>query len=98
MKAPYAPARRLIDTGSRVAIATDYNPGSCNNFSLPFMMTLSALYMNMSAAEIFASVTYNAACALRLEKTIGSLEPGLMPLFSIFKGNAFEDIYYNLTF
>lgn len=96
LKAPYAPARTLIDSGARVAIATDYNPGSCNNFSLPFMMTLSALYMNMSAAEIFAAVTYNAASALRLEKNLGTLEVGMRPLFSTFKGTAFEEIYYNL--
>ncbi|MCM0604968.1 MAG: imidazolonepropionase [Xanthomonadaceae bacterium] len=97
LKTPYAPARRLIDDGARVAIATDFNPGSCNNFSLRFMMTLSALFMNMSAAEIFAAVTFNAAAALRLEKTIGTLEVGLKPLFSLFDAEKFEDIYYKMT-
>lgn len=97
LKAAYAPARRLLNEGARVAIATDFNPGSCNNFSLPFMMTLSALYMGMTAAEIFAAVTYNAAAALRLEKKIGTLEVGMKPVFSIMNAERFEDLYYKMS-
>lgn len=97
LKAPYAPARNLIDEGARVAISTDFNPGSCNNFSLPFIMTLSALYMGMSAAEIFAAVTFNAACALRLEKNLGTLEEGMRAIMTIKSGSSFEDVYYYMT-
>lgn len=96
LKAPYAPARKLIDAGACVALSSDFNPGSCNSFSLPLMMTLSALYMGMSEAEIFAGVTYNAAKALGIQSFAGTLEPGMKPYLSIFEYLTFEEVYHHL--
>lgn len=72
----YARARYMISKGVTVAIATDYNPGSCNCDSMPFTMTLACLQMGMTPAEAFAAATINAAKALGLESKLGSLAIG----------------------
>lgn len=94
LKAPYAPARKLIDAGAAVALATDFNPGTCMTTSLPLMMTLAALYMEMSMAEIFAAVTYNGAKAIGSEGQLGIIEAGkkCFPIATNFK--TFEETYY----
>jgi imidazolonepropionase len=97
LKLPYAPARKLIDAGARVAIATDFNPGTCMSASLPAMMTLAALHLGMSRAEIFAAVTYNAACALDLQARKGSLLPGLDADLVALPFARFEDVYYRFA-
>jgi imidazolonepropionase len=73
---PYANARRLLDAGVRVALATDFNPGTAPAQDLQPTMLLAAAQMKMSAAEILCGVTFNAAAALGLEKTHGVLAPG----------------------
>jgi imidazolonepropionase len=98
LKTAAAPARSLISAGARVAIATDFNPGSCPCPSLPAMLTLSALHMGMSRAELFAAVTYNAACALGLQRSIGTLEPGRRAFFTLAPGESFESLYYGLGY
>ncbi|HEX4146652.1 MAG TPA: imidazolonepropionase [Pirellulales bacterium] len=72
----YAPARKLIDSGARVAVATDFNPGSAPACDLQLAALLAAAQMRMTAAEILCAITYNAATALRLETSHGSLSPG----------------------
>lgn len=62
----YAPARRLIDAGVPVALATDYNPGSCFTESLQVIGTIAATQLKMTAAEILTACTANSAHALRL--------------------------------
>src|SRR5260370_1361335 len=59
-------ARRLIDAGVPVAIATDYNPGTSPSPSMPFAISLACTHMKMSPAEAMAAATINAACALGL--------------------------------
>lgn len=73
---PYANARRLIDAGARVALATDFNPGTAPAHDLQLTHMLAASQMKMSATEILCASTYNAAAALGLEQTIGALLPG----------------------
>jgi imidazolonepropionase len=97
LKAPYAPARKLIDAGACVALATDFNPGSCMSLSLQIGMTLAALYMQMSRAEIFAAVTYNAAKALGFENRKGSLVPGKDADITILPFKRFDEIYYRFA-
>ncbi len=72
----YARGRFMIDSGLPVAIATDYNPGSCNCDSLPFTMSLACLMMGLSPAEALCASTVNAAYALDLGDEVGSLEVG----------------------
>ena len=72
---PYPPARRMIELGMRVAIATDMNPGSAMTESLPFCMTAAAIYCKMTPVELLWATTYNAAETIGLQQEIGSLEP-----------------------
>lgn len=72
----YAPARHLIDAGVPVAIATDFNPGSCMSYSMPLMMTIACTQMGMSPEEAITAATLNAAAALNLSQEIGSIEIG----------------------
>jgi len=71
-----APARKLIDRGAAVALATDFNPGSAMNESLLFVMRHAVYTLNMSIEESINAVTANAAFALHRENEVGSLEPG----------------------
>jgi len=72
----YAPARRLIDAGVAVALATDCNPGSSNTESVPTILTLAIFETGMSVEEALTAVTLNAACSLGLGEAIGSIEAG----------------------
>ncbi|HCM40817.1 MAG: imidazolonepropionase [Bdellovibrionales bacterium GWA1_52_35] len=97
LKARHAPARKLVDAGARVAISTDFNPGTCMCLSLPAVMTAAALYLGLTRAELFAAVTYNAARALGLQKRKGSLEKGKDADFSILPFERFEELYYRFA-
>ncbi len=72
----YARARDMIERGVAVALATDFNPGSCNCDSMQFILTLACLQMKMTPAEAITASTINAAYALDRGDKIGSLEPG----------------------
>jgi imidazolonepropionase len=72
----FAPARRFIDAGIPVALATDLNPGTSPTLSLPLVMSIACLEMGLTPAETLAAVTINAAHSLGLGKEIGSIEPG----------------------
>jgi len=72
----YAPARKLIDAGVAVAIASDFNPGSCMSFSLPMMMTIACTHMHMTPEEALTASTLNGAAALDISSTVGSIEVG----------------------
>lgn len=72
----YAPARALIDAGVPVALATDFNPGSCMSYSMPLMMSIACTQMHMAPEEAITAATINGAAALRLSSTCGSIEVG----------------------
>jgi len=74
MKCAYPPARKLIDAGACVALATDYNPGSCPSQDLSLVGLLARLEMKMTLPEVFKAYTWGAAKALGIESTEGSLE------------------------
>lgn len=97
LKAEQAPARRLIDAGAVVAISTDFNPGTSMCLSLPAVMTIAALYLGMTRAELFASVTYNAAKALGLEERKGTLESNRDADFVVLPFERFEELYYRFA-
>ncbi len=96
LKAPYAPARRLLDQGAQVAIATDFNPGSCYSLNLPLMMNLSAIYLGMNSAEIFSGVTWSAAASLGLQARKGALLEGYDSDFVVLPYDRFEEMYYRM--
>ena len=72
----YADARALLDNGVGVAIATDFNPGSCMSYSMPMMMTIACTQMKMSPEEALVASTLNGAAALNLSSSVGSIEVG----------------------
>lgn len=74
----YAPARKMIDAGCCVAVASDLNPGSCFSASVPLLIALSTIYMKMTVEETIAAMTINAAKAIDRDKEVGSLEVGKM--------------------
>lgn len=76
LREPYAPARKFIDAGAAVALATDLNPGSCFSGSIPLTIALACIYMNMSIEETITALTLNGAAALDLASETGSLEEG----------------------
>jgi imidazolonepropionase len=73
---PYAPARRLIELGVAVALASDCNPGTCPTENLPLVGAMACAQMKMLPAEALTALTLNAAAALRRSDRIGSLAPG----------------------
>jgi imidazolonepropionase len=76
LKEPYAPARKMIDAGCAVALATDLNPGSAFSGSIPLTMALAALNMSMTPEEVITALTLNGAAALNRADRIGSIEVG----------------------
>lgn len=76
LREQYARARQMIDAGAAVALASDYNPGSCFSHSLPLVMALAAINLRLSPAEIVTALTINAAAAVGRADRVGSLEPG----------------------
>ena len=72
----FAPARRFIDAGVPVALATDLNPGTSPTVALPLVMSIACLEMGLTPAEALSGVTINAAYSLGMSDRIGSLEPG----------------------
>ena len=75
-KARYAPARRLIDAGATIALATDFNPGSSPTSSMPLVLTLACSQMGMDPLEAIVAATAGGARALRLTDGTGTLAPG----------------------
>lgn len=76
MKCTYPPARQLIQAGARVALATDFNPGSSPTRDVNLVGLLARLEMKMTLPEVLAAYTVGAAHALRLQEYVGSLSPG----------------------
>ena len=76
LKEPYAPARKMIDGGCAVALATDLNPGSCFSGSIPLTIALACIYMGMSIEEVITALTLNGAAAVGMADTVGTLEAG----------------------
>ena len=90
--ARYPEARKFIDAGVPVAVATDYNPGSSPTASMPFVMSLACTHMKMSPAEAVAAATINGAWALRVQDRKGSVEPGKDADLVVFEVEAYREI------
>jgi imidazolonepropionase len=86
MRKPYAAARRMIDAGLPIAIATDCNPGSSFTESMPFVFSLAVLQMNLGVAEALVAATLNAAYAVGQGGETGCLAPGRRADFLLLDG------------
>lgn len=91
LKEPYAKGRKMIDEGCSVALATDFNPGSCPSCSIPLLFALACIYMNFSVEEVITAMTLNGAAAINRADTIGSIEVGKKGDFALLK---FKSYYY----
>lgn len=90
----YAPARRMMELGIPVAIASDFNPGSCPSLNLQLAINLGYLKYRMLPEEILTAVTLNAACALGRGDTIGTIEEGKQADLVLWDAPNFEMICY----
>ena len=90
----YPPARKLIEAGVPVALATDYNPGSSPTASMPMVLSLACTQMKMSPAEALAAGTINGAYALGLSDKKGSLEPGKDADLAVFQLEDYREVAY----
>jgi len=90
----YPRARKLIDAGVPVALATDYNPGTSPTLSIPMAMSLACTHMKMSPAEAIAAATVSGAWALRVADRKGSIEPGKDADMSVFAVDDYREIPY----
>ena len=90
----FPPARKLIESGVAVALATDYNPGSSPTASMPFVLSLACTHLKMSPAEAIAAATVNGAWALRLQERKGSIESGKDADLAVFDVADYREIAY----
>lgn len=74
--AVFAPARNMVKAGVPVAMATDFNPGSCPCLNMQFVINLGCLKYRLTPEEVLTAVTLNGAAAIGLADTVGSVEPG----------------------
>jgi imidazolonepropionase len=90
----YAPARKLIDAGAIVSLATDYNPGTSPTLSMPMVLSLACQQLRMTPAEAIAAATINAAYSLRRHKRVGSLEVDKQADLAVFDVADYREIPY----
>lgn len=91
----YAPAARMIEAGVAVALATDFNPGSCPILSMPLVMAIACTQMKMSPAAALTGCTLNSAWALGLADEVGSLAPGKAADFVVLDGDDHRLVPYH---
>lgn len=72
----YQPARKIIDAGLPVCLASDYNPGSCPSGNMPLLLTIACTQLKMTPEEAINAVTINGAAAMELEQEIGTIAVG----------------------
>lgn len=92
---PYAPAREMIDSGCAVALASDYNPGSCFTNSIPLLFALAVIHMKMSLEEALCALTLNGAAAVGKADQIGSIEPGKAADLVVLEKPQYEFLVYH---
>jgi imidazolonepropionase len=90
----YPAARRMIDFGLALVLATDFNPGSSPTPSMPLVLSIASTQMNMTPAEALTAATVNAAYSLRRGHEIGSLEPGKCADFAIHDCDDYRELSY----
>lgn len=89
-----AAGRRMIDEGVPVAISTDCNPGSSPTTSMPLVMNLACISMRLTPAEALTAATYNAACAIKSEDKVGSLEVGKQGDVVLWDAKNYQELQY----
>jgi imidazolonepropionase len=93
-RAKQAPARRLIEAGAAVALATDFNPGTSPTVNFPLILTLGVSQLRMSAAETLIAATVNGAAALGLAAETGQIAPGFSADLALFDADDYRELPY----
>lgn len=94
LKKPYGDFRGMIDAGVPVAVATDMNPGSTPNLSLPFAMTSGCLYGRLTPEEVLTGATLNGAAAIGRADRLGSLEAGKQADLVVWDADNLDQLIY----
>jgi len=92
---PYAPARRMIERGLPIALATDFNPGTTMSSSMSMAMTLAVTQMRLTPAEAWMMATANAACAVGEGRRLGRIQPGFEADLCLFDAADYRHIAYH---
>jgi imidazolonepropionase len=90
----YAPARKLIESGAAVALATDFNPGTSPTLNMQFVLSLACTQMRMTPAESLVASTMNGACAVRRQDRLGSIETGKQADIAVYDVADYREIPY----
>jgi imidazolonepropionase len=90
----YAPARKLIDSGAAVALASDFNPGTSPTLNMQFVLSLACTQMKMTPAEAIVAATINGACAVRREQRLGSIEERKNADLAVYDVSDYREIPY----
>ena len=90
----YAPYLKLKEAGVEIALATDFNPGSCSIQSMPFIISLACLFLKMDILDAVKACTYTSAKSLMLEDTVGSIEEGKKADLIIWEIDKIENVPY----
>jgi len=93
-KSTQAPARRLLDAGAAVALATDFNPGTSPTPNFPLILTLGVSQLRLSVAEALLAATVNGAAALALAGRVGQLSPGFSADLALFDAADVHELPY----
>jgi imidazolonepropionase len=97
-KTQFAPARRMIDAGCAIAVSTDYNPGSAPCPSVPMAMAIASRYQKLLPSEAMNAATINAAHAIGLGNTNGSIETGKCADLAVIDANDFRELAYEFGY
>jgi imidazolonepropionase len=90
----YAPARKLIESGAAVALATDFNPGTSPTINMQFVLSLACTQMRMTPAEAISAATINGAAAVSRAERLGSIEGGKQADFAVYDVGDYREIPY----
>ena len=93
-KTTHAPARRMINTGIPIALATDFNPGTSPTIGLPLALTLGVSQLRLTAAECVMAATVNGAAALGLAGELGQIAPGFVADLALFEASDYRELPY----
>src|SRR5262249_23659521 len=93
--AAYAPARRLIERGLPIALASDCNPGTCPTENPPLVGTMACTQMTMLPAEVVVALTLNAAAAVGRSDRLGSLEAGKQADLVVYSVPDYRQLFYH---
>jgi len=96
LKEPYARGRYMIDSNCAVALATDFNPGSCFTESIPLIFALATLYMDITTEEAVTALTINAAAAIDRADAIGSIDVGKQGDLAVLEYPSYKFIPYHI--